>query len=155
MISHITQENVTDGAVDVEHSESVLECAGVANIEESETSINLGAEEVQYENHPHLQENVYDIEAVSHLNACHLIEDINKKQQQIINGCCRDCMKAFSKTGKVSLTTKNNNLELSLPSTEDAAESYAASKRMQVLQLQRMQPDGHQARQAPGNQRHS
>jgi hypothetical protein len=32
MISHINQENPTDGAVDVEHSESILQCAGVVNL---------------------------------------------------------------------------------------------------------------------------
>lgn len=58
----MTQENVTEGAVDVEHSESVLlQCA---NVEESQGKEELLVEEeVLYEENQHFKENEYDIEA--------------------------------------------------------------------------------------------
>ena len=69
------------------------------------------------------------------------------------NGCCRECMKAFSKTGKVSSALLSCKLiqiieficplilELPLPSAKDAETGHFASKWLQNLQLQGVQSD--------------
>lgn len=58
------------------------------------------------------------------------------------NGCCRECMKAFSKNGKVSAVRKILlwHLELSLLSAEVVKTINFALSRMQVLWLQWVQP---------------
>ena len=72
---YVTQENITEGAVDVEHSDSVL--LHCANVEESGGKEELIDEEVLYEDHANLRENEYDIAAVYPLEIEKLFEDVN------------------------------------------------------------------------------
>lgn len=67
------------------------------------------------------------------------------------NGCCRECMKAFSKTGKVILAPlifiiNHLYLVLFMLSAETTEESYTAIEWVQVLRMQGMQPNRHKER---------
>ena len=60
-----------------------------------------------------------------------LAEEMKLTEKFIMkNGCCRECMKAFSKTGKVSkiLLYKQISIELSLPSAQTPKKSNTSSQ---------------------------
>lgn len=71
---------------------------------------------------------------------------INTFKTKLRNGCCKDCMKAFSKSSKVIISSSSIafilyfglfklNLELFMPSTSSSEKIYTASKRVQILRM--------------------
>eukprot|EP00826_Nyctotherus_ovalis_P048073 TRINITY_DN5627_c0_g1_i10.p3 TRINITY_DN5627_c0_g1~~TRINITY_DN5627_c0_g1_i10.p3 ORF type:complete len:107 (-),score=32.19 TRINITY_DN5627_c0_g1_i10:415-735(-) len=62
-------------------------------------------------------------------------------RHRLKNGCCKDCMKAFSKSGKVGFAA---SVELSVPGAPASEKVHAAVQGLQVLRLQRVQPHRHE-----------
>jgi hypothetical protein len=66
-----------------------------------------------------------------------------KVQKLTKNGCCRDCMKAFSATGKVSLwclSCANCYVGLSVPGAAPTSPDPPATAGVQVLPVHGLQP---------------
>ena len=65
-----------------------------------------------------------------------LAEEMKLSEKFIMkNGCCRECMKAFSKTGKVSekythISLTNINIELLMLSAQTAKKSNTTCQRL-------------------------
>eukprot|EP00347_Sterkiella_histriomuscorum_P015871 403355367 len=117
--------------------------------EESKDYLNASSEQHHghHHGHPDIEDDGIDLDNY----------DQSLKTAKFImkNGCCRECMKAFSKTGKVcnlNLNYQHFTKVLLMLSSQTPEKSYSSSEWLQILRLQGMQSYRHSKRQATRNQ---